>query len=204
MQEKNNITLNEIKQAAFHEGGHLIMAYFLKYNVEKVQILLNENKSVKCGKTRYLYGNATAFFAGLDNVNDLINRYSHINSEMRKSYISLAYPRALILMGGPIAEAIYLNEDDNPTSLNIEFRGPDFVRVKLIERFLSSYDTDYKNDFLKKNMKMVAALFSREIFWNSITQFATKLINTEGLCINQKAIESILKDTEFIEYIENY
>ncbi|MEQ8362028.1 MAG: hypothetical protein RH948_04110 [Cyclobacteriaceae bacterium] len=187
-----------INITAYHEAGHSLMAYFVGWSVQSIEIVLKGNQ-VEYGATRYNHGEDTEYIFMMS---ERPTEFNRLNSDQKQACIHAGQKRIYALMGGPIAENIFLH---GKSSFYIDFSDnsiPDSSTINYFDYFLRKSDNLHEIDFVDKGLNVVASVFQEEVCWNSIEEIA-KVVSTKYL-IKNNDIEEILNKTGFNTYLEQF
>jgi len=192
----NKLPLNA-KIAAYHEAGHIIFAYFVQWSVKKVELTMNNNE-IKNAITSYDFKDDETMVKSLTNEVQL----NELTLEEKGKLYGIIHKRCASLLGGPIAEALFINGVNSQDKLPIDLRGPDFLNSHNIESIMMQI---FKEDELvKKSLNEYILLAKTQIFWKSITLIAEEILSKESFVLNQQDIELTLNKTGFLDYANKF
>lgn len=189
-----------INITAYHEAGHTLMAYFVGWSVNNIEIVFN-GSIVDHGVTRYSHGTDTRY---VSLIAEKQNDFNTLTIEEKIECAQAGQKRIFSIMGGPIAEKIFINGGVNK-GFYIDFSDntvPDSRIINQFDYFLRACDNQHDHDFVTKGLNQVATLFSQSVFWNPIERIAKVLSKTHYIDGNR--IEEILDDTGFTVYMEKF
>jgi hypothetical protein len=188
------------RQAAYHESGHIIMAYLCGYKCDEVALLLsapgNGFSKIDYGDRRYL-----VLIASMQNYIQNPDFYNEIDSNLKKISPQIAIKACGTLMGGPVSEALYLNGVDFEGNLEIEMSGPDLTSVSNIDSFLYENTSNHNENFINMKLLEVTRLLKDKNFWNAVVNLSEAIINSPNMLLNRTEIEESLNESGYLEFI---
>ena len=155
------------EQGAFHESGHIIMAYLSKFKADNVSLILNDPGS---GFTKFDYGDfrITLLIAAMQNYSKDPSIFNELDSNIKNAASQVGFKIAGTLMGGPVSEAFYKSGIDFNGELPIEMSGPDLMTVESIDLCLSQKTLNHDPNFINNTLTGVVSLIKQESVWKSI------------------------------------
>jgi hypothetical protein len=168
-----------IRLCSYHESGHILLGYFVRWTVESVKIKF-KNGLVSKGEMTYNYGNDKKFIDYIMNFERNEDSYINFNDESKSHCLVVANKRIKALIGGPAAEKRILlgNNYQGIWEITPEFiRGPDFDKARQLLAFLSSKSNKYNDkDFMDEiqtvsNFQWFVNLYVNYLNINKITSY---------------------------------
>jgi hypothetical protein len=135
--------------ASFHEAGHAIISYIVGWTIDTIKLQV-ENDILVNAVTKYDFGN--------DTENSIIN----LNR------------RVFCLVGGPISEAFYRNEN----SINLNILGQDGITI---DNLLNGISLPEKEKIIQQALNDVATLLNSENSQNASQEISKILIEKRSL-----------------------
>lgn len=184
----------DAKRAAFHESGHIVCAYFVQWAASDVKLTITNGRTQNA-VTTYNFLEDIRIVQVLENPNSL----SSLTEDEKERFQGVLINRCVSLLGGPIAEALFLNGVDFIGKIEIDIRGPDSIRSFNLERL--NFNIFKERNLVQNQLKDVTNILKMPIFWDSISKLADNILSAKGYQINQSKIEEILNETGLINYI---
>lgn len=185
-------------KTAYHESGHIVMAYFNKYICVETEILGNGD-----GKSTLDYGNNLLMITAITNYKNNPEIFNSLPQNLKFKSAEIAFKAALVLIAGSISEAIYLNDGLDKEEIDVEISGPDLYRVENIDFLLSKIKKNHKNDFISSMMRTAMVILKDEISWTAITLIAHAIHENPRKKLLRSEIQTILRDCGFLDYLAN-
>ncbi len=204
MNQNSNLESIELRTASFHECGHLIMAYIHDYKVNHICILLNDDKTIRYAKTNYNFGHHSDLAASLedDNIENTILNFRNFKTENQNALIEFGYVKLKLLIGGSIAETLYIHNRSISSTTPFELRGPDSKKVYQIEEFLKHFNRRNHNDNqLNLDVQNTFTILNSDVIWNFIVKLSDELLSSSDLKLNNCDIEKILEENGFFQWL---
>lgn len=200
----NNLKMEskQEEQNAYHESGHIIMAYLSGFKCENVTLLQDGSGNAF---TRFDYGNPNLnlLIAAIVNFNEDSEIYNSLSPNLKSQTQLAALKMGGTLLGGSVAEHLFKSGSDFKGELEMEISGPDLTRVLSIDSLLSSLNPKTHNpNYIAKELEKIALLFQQENVWNSIETLSKEILLSPTKILSQKQIEKSLSETGFLEYIK--
>ncbi|ABQ05331.1 hypothetical protein [Flavobacterium johnsoniae] len=186
-----------LEKTAYHESGHIIMAYLNKYFCEETEILPNGD-----GKSTFNYGSDLLTITAITNFKDEPDIFNNLSESIKRNCPEIAFKSTLVLIAGSIAESIYLNDGISGEEMDVEISGPDLIRIENINFLLSQINLNHKTDFIPEMMYTAMTIFADKKIWDTITILAKSLFNKNNKKLSKSEIETILTDCGFVEYLK--
>jgi hypothetical protein len=183
---------------AFHESGHIIMAYLVGFKAQSVALSIDE-PGVGC--TKFDYGQDALLIASILNAINDGGFFNSLPIEIKKRSLLTATRISHTLLGGPLAEALYKVGIDFVGNLEIDMRGPDVVSVENADYFLSCIDKNHRSDFLSHLLMQMADLIKNDNFWNAIKHLSDAILKSPNKCLTQEEIEKSLEESGYIKFL---
>jgi len=189
------------EQGAYHESGHIIMAYLSGFRSDEVTLILTDPGS---GFTKFDYGDAriTLLIAAMQNFDDHPNIYNNLDSNLKNGSAQVALKISGILMGGPVSEALYKSGVEFRGSLPIEMAGPDLVHVQSIDLCLSQNIPNHNPNYINESLQDIVRLFKQKESWSAIQHLSNAILNSTDKKLNRQQIEQSLTESGYFEFIK--
>ncbi|KAB2915992.1 MAG: hypothetical protein F9K23_09680 [Bacteroidetes bacterium] len=195
------MTKKLFEQGAYHESGHIIMAYLARFKSDQVTLLQNEPGS---GFTRFDYSDPriTLIIAALKSYVDDPTIYNALDNSLKNSTPQIAFKILGTLLGGPVSEALYKTGVTFEGELPIEVSGPDLRSIESIHLYLSNNIANHPPNYIDGAMEQVITLLKQPNFWTAIEHLASTLLNSPNKTLNRQQIENSLLTSGFLNFIE--
>jgi hypothetical protein len=192
-------TDRNIQIAAYHESGHIVLAYFFNYSCDNLQLDVSDPGM---GQARINYGSDLMLVTSLINCRTDGSLFNSLDKSVKAQSSDTADVIAAILLAGAAAEAIYLNSGEVNSSMEIEVSGPDLTRVDDIDYFLSFIDPNHNANYINDKLKEVHLLMKSSEIWKAIDTLARRILAEENYKIDKVEIEQALTKCGFFDYME--
>jgi hypothetical protein len=200
----NNSKMNfsQEEQNAYHESGHIILAYLSGFKCENVTLLQDGSGNAF---TKFNYGdiNLNMLIAAIVNFNEDPQIYNSLPSNLKSQTQLAAKKMGGTLLAGSVAEHLFKSGSDHVGELEMEISGPDLTRVLSIDNLLRLLNPQTHNpDYIAKELESIALMFQQENVWNSIDSLAKKILSSSSKSLSQTQIEKSLIETGFMDFIK--
>ena len=189
------------EQGAYHESGHIIMAYLSKFKADNVSLILNDPGS---GFTKFDYGDfrITLLIAAMQNYSKDPSIFNELDSNIKKAASQVGFKIAGTLMGGPVSEAFYKSGIDFNGELPIEMSGPDLMTVESIDLCLSQMTLNHDPNFIYNTLTGVVSLIKQESVWKSIEHLSATILKSPNKQLSRLEIEDSLNQSGYLNFIK--
>jgi hypothetical protein len=121
-----NMKENLFEQAAYHESGHIIMAYLTKFKCDEVCLIESEPGNAY---TKFDYGDIrmTFLIATMQNYISDPDIYHDLEANVIAATEKVAFKISGVLLVGPASEAIYKSGIEFIGNLEVDTGGPDLI-----------------------------------------------------------------------------
>jgi hypothetical protein len=190
----------DIIKTAHHEAGHIIFTYSFFYYCDSVEIMPSGD-----GMTRMNYGEDLFPIAAMTHFVTDNSLFAGLPLASKRRCAALAVPLSLILLGGPIAQAMYEKNMIGDAHMEVEVSGKDLERVTEIDAFLTTfYPGNHSKTFIQDILSHTMSL-AKNIpeYRAAIEKVAEKIIATPNHRLFRHEIEAVLNECGFIEYCKN-
>ncbi len=189
------------EQGAYHESGHIIMAYLSKFNADNVSLILNDPGS---GFTKFDYGDIriTLLIAAMQNYSKDPSIFNELDSNIKNAASQVGFKIAGTLMGGPVSEAFYKSGIDFNGGLPIEMSGPDLLTVESIDLCLSQKTLNHNPNFIYNTLTVVVSLIKQENVWKSIEHLSSTIMKSPNKKLSRLEIEDSLNQSGYLNFIK--
>ena len=191
---------NNFEKVAYHESGHIVIAYLSGYECDSVELL---NHEAGTGKTRMNYGDDLMLFASITNCKTDPDFFNSLDKTQKSQSTGVSHRAATILLGGSAAESAYLNGGKVEGNMPVEVSGPDLERVDNIHFFLSQIKSDHDPNYIQETLRKVLLIISIPEVWTAIDSLAKTLLAKPNKKLGKTEIESILQESGYLDYIMN-
>ena len=195
------MTVNLFEQGAFHESGHIVMAYLVGFKSDQVALIQDDPGSAF---TKFDYGDdprMTHLIAAMQNYSNDPSFYSELADNIKAKTAEVAERIALTLVGGPVCEAFYRTGIDFNGELDIEMSGPDLMTINSIDFCLQQNVTNHDPNFVENLLRKAAQLVRGKQVWITIEHLSQTLLNSENKILNRTQIESSLATSGYLKLI---
>lgn len=192
-----------IKIAAFHESGHIALAYMSNWAIKKVEIIFNEG-FVKYASTTYEYGNDEKFVRIILNIGQNTSYFNNLSQDEKGLLFYIAEKRLRLVLGGPISEKRYLMKSRYKGKWEIDqnfIRSNDYEVAYKIHNFLQKYNSKYNANYFEENIFEIANIMTIQPIWLPIKTLANELISSKDYILDKNQIEIIFNQTGFFDFI---
>lgn len=189
------------RQGAFHESGHIVMAYLSKFKADESKLIQGDPGS---GFTKFDYGDPriTLLIAAMQNYSNDPSIFNTLDSNIKKAAPQVAFKIVGTLMGGPVSEAFHKEGIDFEGNLPIEMSGPDLLTAQSIDLCLSRNFTNHSPDFIIESLTKVTSLIKNERFWGVINHLSETLMRSTDMHLNRQQIEEALENSGYLDFIK--
>jgi hypothetical protein len=152
------------EQGAFHESGHIAMAYLTRFKSDEVRLLPNDPGS---GFTRFDYGDPriTLLIAAMQNYSQDPSIYNDLDNSLKAATSQIAFKICGTLLGGPVSEAFHKSGINFEGNLPIEMSGPDLLSVQSIHLCLSRNVPNHDPNYITTSLTQVVNLIRQPECW---------------------------------------
>jgi hypothetical protein len=194
------MTQELFRQGAYHESGHIIVAYLSRYKSDRVELILDDPGS---GMTKFDYGglDMTMAIASMQNYTNNPELYNDLPAGLKNICPEVAFKITGTLLGGPVSEALYATGIDFVGNLPIEMSGPDLISVQNIHHFLSDIVTNHKPNYIEHSLSMIVQLLKQQEFWDAIKHLSDSILSSPNKQLNRDQIEQSLKASGYLAFI---
>ena len=198
---KLKIESNQEEQNAYHESGHILMAYLSGFKCENVTLLQDGSGNAF---TKFDYGNPNLnlLIAAIVNFNEDSEMYNSLSPNLKSQTQLASLKMGGTLLGGSVAEHLFKSGSDFKGELEMEISGPDLTRVLSIDSLLSSLNLAHNPNYIAKELEKIALFFQQENAWNSIEALSKEILSSPTKSLSQKQIEKSLSETGYLEFIK--
>ena len=179
-----------LKSAAFHEAGHVVMAYFTGYSCDEMMIEKNGN-----GMTKMNYGEDHLLITALLNPYSFPPFLKSLPEEQLINVPVIAKRTCSILISGSLSESIFKTKSKNNGQLQVDLTGPDLTKAEQIAS-IAEFDLD-------QEMQQLYHVLSANESWTAIKRIAHSVINNSSNELSRIEIEETLNQCGYINYINS-
>ncbi len=189
------------RQGAFHECGHVAMAYMSQFKATEISLIKNDPGS---GFTRFDYGDQriTLLIAAMKEYSTDPTIFRNLDPNLKKAAPQVAFKIVGTLLAGPVSEAFLKVGVDFKGNLPVEVSGPDLLTVQSIDQCLTQNFTGYPNNYIQDTLYKVTELIRSDDVWNPITNLAERLLSSPDKHLNQIQIEDSLQTSGNLDFIK--
>jgi hypothetical protein len=197
---KRHITKLLYKQAAYHESGHIVMAYLSGYKCDEVSLIINEPGM---GRSKFDYGDPriTMLIASMQNYIQYLDFYAGLENNIKAVSAQVAFKSCGILMGGPVSESLNKFGINFKGNLPIEMSGPDLVSVSNIDAFLNNTTQNHNKKYIPDNLYNVILMIRQKETWQAITHLSNSILSSPNKKLTKKQIEKSLRESGYLDFI---
>jgi hypothetical protein len=189
------------QQCAFHESGHIVMAYLSRFKCDSVTILEDGSGDAF---TKFDYGKSpmTELIASLVNFSEYPQMFYSLPLNVRAAAPQVALKICGTLLGGPVSEALYKVGVDFEGDLPIEVAGPDLQRVTSIDHLLRTIDPNHKPNYINEALGSVVQLIRNKQTWEAIEALSKEILNSKTKSLSRVEIENSLENSGYLDFIK--
>lgn len=195
----DNSTDKLYEQGAYHESGHIVIAYFYGYKCDEVRLLSNDPGA---GFSRFDYSQDTVLVTSILNSQNNSTLFNSLPKETKMESPHVAYKVSNILLSGPVTEAFHKFGVDFVGNLEVDVNGPDLISVKNIDYFLTEIDKQHNPDFVQHSLGNIGNVLRTDQFWKAIEHLAKTIINSPSKSLTRFEIENSLNQSGFLAYLK--
>jgi hypothetical protein len=184
--------------AAYHESGHITIAYFSGYSCDSVELLESDPGS---GRTMMNYGRDRILIASLLNIKEDPNFFNELDGTTKAEGPAAAQRMTTILLVGSAAEAIYKNGGMVNGNMEVEVSGPDLNSVDNLHYFLSQIDRAHSPNFVDEQLHFILQMLSHPKIWSAIECLAQEILRSPNKTLKESDIHMVLKNNGFFEFL---
>ncbi|WP_339706888.1 hypothetical protein [Algoriphagus aquimarinus] len=203
---KNTLFPKKVKeklfeQGAYHESGHIVMAYLTRFKSDEVKLFQNDPGS---GVTKFDYGDPRIplLVAAMQNYTQDPSFYNGLDNALKNSATQIALKIVGTLLGGPVSEALHKFGVEYEGELIVEMSGPDLINVQSIHMCLSSNFSNHDPDYITSSLKQVVSILRQADYWKSIQHLSSTLMNSPSKHLNREQIENSLLTSGYLSLIK--
>jgi hypothetical protein len=189
--------LEKYRISAYHESGHIIMAYLACFACDRVDIT---HQWMESDKSQINYGSDSVLIKNILEyiIDPHLYRSLPENKKAKSNYI--AHRIASIMIAGSVSQAIYENDYKTIKNSSIEIEKHDLKKINDILFFLRKEKKFDIPDFIEKTIKYTLDIFQPEV-WVSIDSLARTIMLTKNhFILSRKLIENDLYRSGFFAY----
>lgn len=186
--------------AAYHESGHIVLAYFSNYTCDSLELDVYDPGA---GIIRMDYGQDLMLITSLTNCKTDGSLFNSLDKTEKAKSPEIADIVATILLAGSAAEATFLNGGKVNGNMKVEISGPDLVRVNNIDYFHSLIDQEHNPNYMNDKLHETLALMNTAEIWKAVDELAKKILSQDNYKIDKFQIEDTLKECGFFDYIKS-
>jgi hypothetical protein len=192
---KRKTKLRTEEKAAYHECGHIVMAYIFGYRCREVNLSKPENRKLALD-----YHSKTDLVEAIRQYAIKPELYYALDHTCKKSSAETAVELLTIMLAGSVSETVFLTEEEHQTSFPpYPIAAHDQKEVFSIDFFLAQTNTKHQMDFIQKTSKEVATLLSFPFIRRTVSQLQKELYAQKVL--TQQRIEQLFQATGFWEFV---
>jgi len=192
-------SINSLEKKAFHEAGHIVVAYLSGYSCKKM--VLSEKNPIE-NRDIYDFGKDSYLISAMYQYKNSPEAYDNLPEAIKSNFRKVSLRTIIVLLGGPAAENIYKNGGKVDINQNFSITGIDFEAADKIDYFLSMVKQgQHATNYLKVIFRQVLTLMEANEVWNAISTLANSLLNSQGRVLEKKDVQKILIETGFLHYL---
>lgn len=189
------------EQAAYHESGHIVLAYTADFACTGVSL-----NAATPGEawTRMDYGEDITLATAILISDSHPEVYNTLPRETKAPSPNVANRLCHMLCGGPLAEAWHKHGVQFKGKLEVEMQGPDLIRVKAIDQFLTSILKErHPRDYVDKTLALLAEVVRSDEFWITIRAMAAAILAAPNRTLDRAGIETVLNQSGFLDFVNS-
>ena len=191
------------EQCAYHESGHIVMAYLSGFTCKRVTILQNGSGD---GFTEFDYGESstTILITSIINFSEYPEEFYLLSKNIQADAPQVASKICGTLLGGPVSEALHKAGVGFEGELPIEVAGSDCQRVNSISFFLSGINgaREHNQNIIPDLYNVVHFLRKKKI-WKVIDTLSNDILHSSTRSLNQQEIENSLQKSGYLDIIKS-
>lgn len=189
------------EQGAYHESGHIVMAYLAQFQSDEVALIENEPGS---GFTKFDFGDQriTLLIAAMQNYKQDIFFFNSLDSSLKAVAEKVAFKICGTLLGGPVSEALYKSGIAFQGNLPIEMSGPDLLSVESIDMCLSSNLPNHDPNYIVNSLINIVEILQQKETWKAIEHLAKAILSSPNKRLNRQQIENSLQTSGYLNFIQ--
>lgn len=176
-----------IEYVAFHESGHILLAYLEGDAVLRAEIQIEEGQ-FKHAETEYTEDASTTL---KEYEFTLLFGYGGLPEQQKQLVLSHWHKVLSRSLGGPIAEAYYASGMNHACNLEIALVGGDGKFVDYCNKNLIKHDPDYNENSLDRRIEEITESVKQH--WGIVEDLSKFLCESKIFSIDQTTIENILE-----------
>lgn len=185
--------ISDVIMGCYHESGHVVVGYLMGFTVKKMQVFEDGG-----GETTFDYGSQTLLCSSILSLPDF-ELFKMLDENSKKSSPEYALRLLHMLLGGPVAESLASSGFIPRTSIKVEVSGKDLQKCNVIDAFLAKYTPAYDHNTVNKAIDTVYQFLSHQSVTHTLTTLVEALKASGDFSIDKSNIESIIKNTGFLE-----
>jgi hypothetical protein len=191
--------INSLKQRAYHEAGHVVIAYFAGYSCRSFEIT---EKSPLENTDKYDFGNDLNFIMAAYKYKDNPDSYDSLPQSAKNQCRNLALKAIIVMMGGSAAESVFKSGGKIESNPFFTISVHDLNGADNLDYFLSIVKQgQHPSNYLQSIFRQVLKLLETKEVWNAISALADAIIESEETKLERKDIEKTLTETGFLHYL---
>ena len=177
------------EQGAYHESGHIVMAYKLGYTADSVTMVKEDPGS---GFTKFDYGKDLFLIATVTHIQEDPSIFNSWPSSERSRSFQVALNSLNLNIAGPVAEALHGAGFDFEGDLTVIPSGPDLKNINSLDHFFSRMSANYTPDLVNSSMRQIIRYFKQDLCSRAIKHLAESILLSDSLSLRKDEIESSL------------
>jgi hypothetical protein len=186
--------LRSIEKSAYHECGHIVMAYIFGYSCKEVNLTKPYNSKLILD-----YHSKSEQVEAIRQYTSKPELYYALGQNDKKQSAETAVELLTIMLAGSVSETVFLTEEDLSSFPPYPIEPHDQKEVFSIDFFLAQINTRHQMDFIHKTSKEVATLLSFPFIRRTVDLLQKELYAHKVL--TQKRIEELFQSTGFWEFV---
>lgn len=178
---------SHIRNAALHEAGHIVSAYFAEYSCNESIIDGDGN-----GMTKMNYGDDAPLAVAILNRNSWQQLFVMLPNHIKENAQPVAMRLCTILFAGGIVEAIHKHGRNFKGIAEVEISGPDLQHALCVCKHFQINSAEL--------IKELYEIFKLNAFWLTTKRLARQLIKQKKL--TKIEIETTISEEGFLEYLK--
>lgn len=191
------------KKAAFHESGHVILSYLVRFKTIEVEIFEDDPGS---GLSKFEFSKdfrITLLITSMQNYINDSSLYTNLDSNIKAVSTKIAYKITSVLLAGSLSEAINKAGIEFKGQLVYELSGPDLIRINNINECLTNETSNHSPNYISNVSAEVVELLRVPEIWNAVKHLSETILNSSNKKLNGKEIENSLIQIDFFNFINN-
>ena len=185
--EKNR-NLHEV--AAFHESGHIVMAYLKGYRCNYVELSEEDPGN---GVSMMDYGADLELADAIINSKVSARIFNELPKKDRARGCGTAQTLVEIFLAGSCAETIHQHKRIYKRKVEIDFSLSDIQGVDRTDYFLTLLSIESPENYIQDLVVQTFQFLLKDEIWQAVDELSNRVLASSELKLRRREIESVLK-----------